>query len=155
MNTTLKEIIKPPFYRDLSSSCGVIRSGDGSYITQVALGDEAADFIAAALNEKWKRDFGEHERWIEHKDDEDRTTLTVWQCPKCNEDYAVGRAERRRFNHCPKCGVKLSPPETLHWHWSESGNEYVCPVCNYVDKGLTDNHCDSCGVRLLPPEWGK
>jgi predicted heme/steroid binding protein len=75
---TLKELLKPPFSHDGIGVSGEIYVGvngmdyKGTRIAQVRgwgffqnfengdkLQDEFKDFLVAALNEKWERDFGE------------------------------------------------------------------------------------------------
>ena len=159
--TTLKDEQKPLFaprdypdkdYVIYGLSIGVNRN-ISEQIAEWYKRDRFKPFIISALNEEWEREFGEPLRWIEEK--YEHSTIVTWDCPKCEEGYAVGRAERQRFYYCPKCGVKLSPPKTLYWKWADSGNEYVCPSCGHEAED-DESHCPSCGVRLLlPGEDGK
>ena len=64
--TTLKEILKPPFKAGRESYCANDIYSDHTYILRVTnlgftkkLRDELREFVVAALNEKWERDFGE------------------------------------------------------------------------------------------------
>jgi len=58
------------------------------------------DFIAAALNEKWERDFSEPLRWT-------RISWGIYECPKCKDTQDEGNLT----NYCPHCGQKLAEPE--------------------------------------------
>ena len=54
------------------------------------LQDEWRDFVVAALNEKYERDFGERK-------------------PKCT--FCCEPVPHRSYSFCPNCGQKLEPPE--------------------------------------------
>jgi len=62
------------------------------------------EFIAAALDEKWERDFGKPLRW-KIKRYFDKKTYLAFECPKCE------RLNIEATSYCPHCGVKLDPPE--------------------------------------------
>ena len=179
--TTLKDVLKPPFTRD---SVGMIYDSNSRFIdvpgincnkddpenwqgeavaktrgwgvfqyykNGEALQDAFMDFIVNALNERWEREFSEPLRWKEES--YEHSEIVTWHCPKCEEGYVIGRAEMQSFFYCPKCGVNLLPPKTMYWKWSDSGNEYVCPACEH-EADDDEPYCPSCGVRLLPPEEG-
>jgi len=97
----LKDLLKPPFtVAGISSNGLCIR--DNVYPRRNILivregGNSVADFITAALNEKWERDFNEPLRW--------KKSGFEFVCPKCDNHY---------FNptsFCPHCGQKLLPPK--------------------------------------------
>jgi hypothetical protein len=101
MGQELKDQLKPPFYHE----CGYIRDATSIPVAEVGLDYKIiCDFIAAALNEKWERDFSEPLRWIKT-----RSLGGVFlDCPKCKHGLQEGTKE---LNYCPFCGQKLLPPE--------------------------------------------
>jgi len=103
MQKELKDLLKPPFVRDSRA----IKDSDGHYIAKFqywAAFSKLDDFMVAALNEKWERDFGEPLRWI-YKPYNGVTMENYFECPKC-------KTWRMKIsNFCPHCGVKLDPPE--------------------------------------------
>lgn len=58
---------------------------------------DVKDFIISALNEKWKRDYTPHRKWIKNGFE--------WSCPECNSSYPIA------FTFCPYCGERLDRPE--------------------------------------------
>ena len=87
--TTLKELLKPPFFHD-HCGCGEVFCGVNkadyktSRLAQIRgwgffqyfengeqLQDEFKEFVVQALNEKWERDFGEPLKWLKEK-------ITAW-----------------------------------------------------------------------------
>jgi|GEM_PF-5702367 len=94
--TMLKELLKPPFKMNglflLIADQNRKSNKTASQITK---------FIEAAVDEKWRKDFGEPLRWIRlvKAGVNDRNT-----CPNCK----VNRA--KATNYCPSCGVRLLPP---------------------------------------------
>jgi hypothetical protein len=102
---TLKELLKPPF-----SVCkdGIVIDRDGWALFMIGCppileNAKFGDWIAAALNEKWERDFSEPLRWIPTLGSSSRNT-----CPKC-KNVAIINSDK--FYYCPFCGQKLDPPE--------------------------------------------
>jgi DNA-directed RNA polymerase subunit RPC12/RpoP len=101
---TLKELLRSPFeYLN-----GHVRNTDNEVFCDVddyEMGHEdVGNFIAAALNEKWERDFEEPMRWIEGFED-------AWhhqKCPKCSGKFMFDDTD---FDYCPHCGQRLLPPE--------------------------------------------
>jgi len=67
---------------------------------------ELYNFTAAALNEKWERDFGEPLRWYIGNDINGAGRFRC--CEKCNSKY---RLDLYRWNYCPKYGQKHLQPE--------------------------------------------
>ena len=66
-----------------------------------------ADFIVDAITERWERDFGEPQRWIETEDSDD------WKCQHCQKHFYLNGFSPYLFgyDYCPSCGVRLLPPE--------------------------------------------
>jgi hypothetical protein len=126
--TTLKELLKPPFYHD-ESSCGHVFDGnsrildvpgfasvkegkDNTHLAHVRgwgffqyfengeeLQDEFKDFVVQALNEKWERDFG--------------NTRTCSCCYNKKDYQLFYRGHEMSMKYCPFCG-RLLPPEEAH-----------------------------------------
>jgi len=66
---TLKELLKPPFTVGVGNSTAYISNGNGDTILKINPASDyyyAKDWIAAALNEKWQRDFGEPKYYCQH-----------------------------------------------------------------------------------------
>jgi len=120
--TTLKELLKPPFYDHCGCGevyCGVNEADYGaSRLVQSWMGffqyfengeqlqDEFKEFVVQALNEKWVCDFGEPLRWITRYTGD----VEYLKCPKCNWDDLDTNSETIH-NYCPCCGQRLLPPE--------------------------------------------
>ena len=109
---TLKEILKPPF---VLSDNSIYDSSKDWAIQPVIISDfsdhlrgDIRRFIAAALNEKWERDFGERERWITCYTGVDGD-VEYLKCPECNWDD-LDTDHEAIFNFCPHCGERLDPP---------------------------------------------
>jgi len=68
---------------------------------------EYMEFIAAALNEKWERDFGEPSRW----ELDNEYGYRGVRCPKCVTEYEVFLEDIEDWKYCPHCGQKLLSPE--------------------------------------------
>jgi hypothetical protein len=126
---TLKDLLEPPFryggaykwdwetYHIRADMDGretailkVMPIADHGYYVRL-LGDEGwtefikdlTEFTAAALNEKWKRDFGEPDCWL--------IEGAFLVCPKCG-DYHPKDKWKISANYCPHCGKRLKlPPE--------------------------------------------
>ena len=109
MKTELKEYLTPPFYLndnviyDSKKSPVIAIKLYHSYETKKNKNyhPELIDFILSALNEKWKRDFGEP-WWI-------KCNGGFIQCPKCSSYSNYMTATK----YCPSCGEKLNPPEEI------------------------------------------
>jgi len=117
--TTLKELLKPPFNWDGFSNSEYILCGTNNadckgiglkvygtpflehFKNGKQLYDDFKDFIVAALNEKWERNFGEPLRWGMV----DAGEWCNFVCPKCNVTHI------HMHDHCPSCGSRLLPPK--------------------------------------------
>jgi len=102
----LKGLVKPPF--SFNGTEIVIQKIDKypniwlnltinefCFITSEGIGD-VKDFIISALNEKWKRDYIPHRKWIKNGFEYD--------CPECSSSYPIA------FTFCPHCGERLDRP---------------------------------------------
>jgi len=121
MTEQLKDLLKLPFRLDKN---GDIVNSDGLIIARSLLHTSFSyaypdnrdllqangEFIVAALNEKWERDFGEPKRW-EKVPEGERYADYDYTCPKCNKTIYFYEGEMIDFDYCPHCGVKLDPPE--------------------------------------------
>lgn len=122
MNQTLKELLKPPFkwfekelvLTNAENECLMVLCSDrlvGIPINKKLLTKKElekarhlfSNFLIAALNEKYEKDFAEPMRWI--KD------VGYHYCPKCKRVLNFERYPKSYFNYCPSCGQKLDPPE--------------------------------------------
>jgi len=105
MSQELRELLKSPFrYFDFE-----ICDADGPVSNKIETGQvEFMRFSAAAMNEKWEREFGEPLCWvlIEWKPFDNRLAVI---CPKCDSPFEYHAIEFSNF--CPHCGQKLKPPE--------------------------------------------
>jgi len=108
--TTLKELLKPPFERR-----GIFRIRDSQNLLieidmlsgdAYKLQNDFGDFVVAAMNEKWERDFGEPLRWITCYIE----GVEYMKCPKCNWDD-LNTDHEDIFNYCPSCGRRVWPPK--------------------------------------------
>jgi hypothetical protein len=116
MNKTLKEQLKPPF--------NLTKFGETWFIEDTVQGlvsvysciclcrnEECKndkpflEFVVAALNEKWERDFGEPMRWVKVNS----LGIGFIDCPKCRFGIQEGLKD---LNFCPNCAKKLDLPET-------------------------------------------
>jgi rubrerythrin len=117
----LEPKITPPFIREQSD----IKDGAGRTFsvsrvwkgTAIDIQEDGhfpkgfLDFIVAALNEKYEREFGEKLRW-------EKDSGYHW-CPKCrkifnderNPVFNYGRNGDEYCEYCPSCGQRLYPPE--------------------------------------------
>ena len=129
--TTLKEVLKPPFSHD---GIGMIYDENSRFIDVPGINfnkynpenwqgeavakirgwgvfqyyengeqlqDDFKNLVVKYINEGWERDFCDPLRW-EIKRLED---VQMWlECPKCGEQG------RGATNYCPSCGVRLLPP---------------------------------------------
>jgi len=59
-------------------------------------------FVLAALNEKWERDFGEPRRWLKGVDGDPNW----YKCPVCKN-----ARKGSPFKFCPSCGKRLLRPK--------------------------------------------
>jgi DNA-directed RNA polymerase subunit RPC12/RpoP len=101
---TLKELFKPPF-RFVE---GGIYDRNERVIT--LLDDGVGELIAAALNEKWERDFGERKKWRFDNDYGYRGII----CPDCSAEYECFYEDIEDvYKFCPYCGQRLLPPERI------------------------------------------
>jgi hypothetical protein len=106
--TMCKKWLKPPF----SVVRGIIFDGEKSIGMLNMPVNMTGDFFAAALNEKWERDFGEPMRWLIKGDGFNVDSYLV--CPKCDEEPGLfwdGEGCDNLPNYCPRCGRRLDPPE--------------------------------------------
>ena len=108
--TTLRELLKPPFTFD--KDIGIIVDANDMVIDDFAdvhCTDAEmpmiAEFIVAALNEKWDRDFGEPLRWRRIFEGHGI------ECPECGSTFASSPAVTAFYKFCPLCGQRLLPPE--------------------------------------------
>lgn len=127
---TLKDILRPPF----SVKNGLIIDAENALF--VFTHDEYKEFLVAALNEKWERDFHTEEPLD----------------------------KRHPHIHCPQCQYPIyksdfdtdEDGEPLRWIKSRSlGIDWIdCPVCKHgLQEGTKDlNYCPFCGQKLDPPE---
>jgi len=106
MSQTLKELLKPPFKAD----GGKIKGQENHpYLTAfyknlaqgVNYDNTYLEWIAAALNEKYERDFSEPMRWIK--------TEHGCKCPKCKKKL-LGANTANVYKYCPHCGQELDKP---------------------------------------------
>jgi len=128
--TTLKEILKPPFMLkgrciDVGLADGITRSimvcleDHGHFLPGMRyeknpMDDEFNHFTVQALNEKWERDFSEPLRW-EIKGDEFNVDPYL-VCPNCNEEPELfwdgeDVNSLSKFRYCPSSGKRLLPPK--------------------------------------------
>jgi rubrerythrin len=125
---TLKELLKPPFEIDMNCEGGIpkiyLDGNDKTYWVKVttcrhdnrnnAIDNqlkENADWVVAALNEKWERDFGERKQWQKHTlfNPASQNSHSWYDCPYCGQ--LAG--ENGLTNYCPHCGQPLDPPEEI------------------------------------------
>jgi len=114
---TLKDILKPPFTHCGTPvgnvTCGTVEGlrrladvrgwGFFQYFENgEALQDEFKDFLVAAMNEKWERDFGDKSFWIEQTWEKGGSTYV---CPECDVMH------QWESDYCPSCGTRLLPSE--------------------------------------------
>ena len=50
-------------------------------------------------------------RWIEFRDEDYPCAIPIMECAICKETFPGGYENRKRWKHCPSCGIKLLPPE--------------------------------------------
>jgi len=106
MGQELKELLKPPF---IPSNQGVVLNSlrEPILITSESKiereNEKVSEFIAAAMNEKYERDYSEPLRWT-------RICWGTYKCPKCK----VTQDEGDLTSYCPHCGQKLDPPENTN-----------------------------------------
>ena len=131
--TTLKDLLKPPFEADRSQfgyiyvvDNEIIDAGNADsyinsilskkrrllqpviYLDRVNHGGEVADFAAAAMNEKWERDFGEQLRWLLDNNYDYESV----NCPYCGIEYRFETLpDWENYSYCPHCGKRARPPE--------------------------------------------
>jgi len=118
---TLKELLKWPFqqeyYGDIKDSLGAViltvkSRVDGFNILCNEM-KRIGDFVVAALNEKWERDFGEPLRWKKIDVDcfDGIVNLSI-RCPACKREFDLDWEEVwEDYSYCPHCGRWLLPPE--------------------------------------------
>jgi hypothetical protein len=95
----VKKLLKPPF----SANHGYIFDDEKKIAVLDIAYSTIGDFFAAALNEKWERDFSEPLRWIRCQTN--ISPLHNLHCPKCKTIKITVTP------YCPHCGQKLSDPE--------------------------------------------
>jgi len=104
---TLKELLKPPFRH----KGGDVLDANDKRIVQTCIllykNKTISRFVAAALNEKWERDFSEPLRWIKKC----IYGMYVIFCPKCDFSTSMNGIMDDDFKYCPHCGQRLYPPE--------------------------------------------
>jgi len=95
----IKDLLKPPFFSDNKDivNCEERLIAEINYDTEFYV---IAKWIAAAMNEKWERDFGEPLRWKVICD-----PFTEFVCPKC------GDVKPTPYSYCSHCGQRLEKPE--------------------------------------------
>jgi hypothetical protein len=168
--TTIKEILRPPFKRNgrsIYDSAGwllaILETFGKGFVVEQDKTNVAGDFVVAALNEKWERDFGESS----NEDDEEEAGVYCYDCRKFYEDdKGVLRCKDKPgcisvdpdvCEPCPGFEGALSP----RWEFSASLGEIHCPnpACDKLWFVYEDGfdwekwkHCPHCGQRLLPPE---
>jgi len=105
--TTLKDVLEPPFEYFLGGFIGdkthqhLMQFAHHNYVLKEAF-PMWKDFVLAALNEKWERDFGEPLRWLKGADGDPN-----WhKCPVCKN-----ARKGSPFEFCPSCGTRLLKPE--------------------------------------------
>jgi hypothetical protein len=133
---TLKDLLKPPLKTINFEYQLLVFDGNNENILENAgpvaimgknkLREELSDWITAALNEKWERDFGEPMRWRVEGDEFNVDPYFV--CPNCNEEpwmYWDGESidDLSKFNYCPHCGKRLLPPEEYNNKVTEAQTE--------------------------------
>jgi len=151
--TTLKELLKPPFTHD---SIGMIYDDNSRFIDVPGLNfnkensdswqgeaiaktrgwgvfqyfengaqlqDEFMDFIVSALNEKWKQNSSEQLRWLYFYDESD------------DGDFMYHECEFTHIFQCGSCNFEVEYPD----------NDGIKPSIESY------RFCPSCGIRLLPP----
>jgi len=113
--TELKELLKPPFaviklnhIKDRGNTSLFLMTEIHGQKNCEALYEKMLDWITAAMNEKYERDFAEPLKWIlkEWKPFDNRLAVI---CPKCDSPFEYHAIEFS--NYCPHCGQKLDPPE--------------------------------------------
>lgn len=102
--TTLRELLKPPFSYDLVTGAIYDKNFMLCKLTVTEKHRVISGFIAAALAEKWERDFGESVRWDTDFVDNGVGNQTFYRCSKCGSEQLC------KSNFCPSCGQKLLPP---------------------------------------------
>jgi hypothetical protein len=100
----LKDLLKPPFrYIDFE-----ICDADGPVSDKIGTRQvEFMRFSAAAMNEKYERDFSKPLHWIKKC----IYGIYVIFCPKCDFSTSMNGIMDDDFKYCPRCGRKLYPPE--------------------------------------------
>jgi len=114
---TLKDVmyVKPPFVaKGTGVFCKTAYGKDYiicfNGIKYAPLLENEAVLIAAALNEKWERDFGEMLQWIFMGKCVATPNVIQYKCPKCNY-FVYEDINNEPCNYCPNCGQKLLPPK--------------------------------------------
>ena len=175
--TTLEKLLKPPFVHDkvgmvydgntrLTDIPGLAFEGEDKNDTHLArvrgwgffqyykngekLQDEFMDFLTAALNEKWERDFREPDENVDCFDcrhyfvdekDLDRCKLkgnSVTVDPDVKEPC-------NGFEH-----KNIEPPRWVKVDFPERPG-YQCPKCEHIG-WKNYNYCPMCGQKLYPPD---
>lgn len=111
----LKELLKPPFIINLHNELRNVNNK--LLIDLVHWNDEGNDWnemelnnwIKAALNEKYERDFAEP-MWWETNGESLVSKYMLWYfCPKCKSGSYINI--ERLTNYCPSCGQRLQMPK--------------------------------------------
>jgi len=122
--TTLKEVLKPPFKIKSDNGCLGIKDEHGELLNFSMQGTrnickryywlyedkmKFLEFAISALNKEWKQRYGKMLLW---KLDECDYYQFV-ECPECEAGYIYDYNELdffEKYNYCPSCGVRLLPP---------------------------------------------
>jgi ssDNA-binding Zn-finger/Zn-ribbon topoisomerase 1 len=126
----LKELLKPPFR--MIENGGYIVSNDGQIVVLEVLPlsynlpdksrqaafeqfqDEVTDYVVAALNNQYERDYGEKLRWVKFVGGAgEGVTYDAYQCPYCKKEWSLDDSsnDEDKYCFCPSCGGPLDPPE--------------------------------------------
>ena len=116
--TMLKELLKPPFKMN-----GLFLLIADQHRKSNKTASQIINFIEAAVDERWRKDFGEPLRWkyfYSESDGEDfrdhECEFThLFQCSGCSftveypDDHGI-KPSIAGYRYCPSCGVRLLPP---------------------------------------------
>ena len=108
MNTTFKEILKPPFrghsgLRMLldADNTGILRLNKNYILSQPndkrdVISAMVLAFVAEAMNKKYEHGYGEPLHWLKQGE--------WFECPECGDEMALPN------RYCKDCGKRLLPP---------------------------------------------
>ena len=162
---TLKEQLKPPFVSSFPKKgemlIDYVLCADGRVILENHFFDhEVTDFITAALNEKWERDYSEpsdnvdcficRHFFVDEKD--------LARCKLKGNSVTIDPEIKEPCN-----GFENKKIEPLRWIrvWRDpenlsEGSYLKCPKCSGVTWDEDDiNYCPHCGQKLKPPDGEK